>query len=401
MESIGLGMNLTGNCSERGSVLPSDVASSALKFTVGKLDGIQRLLWLYAVFALVGNLLVVAWRCTRPKEEKYSGISLLVLSLAVADFVYGIRLLLYNVALYETSDWCQTESVTTVCRVALLLALPSNIGMWTLTITIAVFWFRGVVGFGCSPAETKRSTVVGVLVFDAVVTASLSIFIGILDDVTVDWKGSRVVDWTQCSPGADLVRLDTLGESHSRLFSAVYFGTGLVGILFAASLYFIFFVRLCCRRCQNRRRNQRGSNEEVSVFARGLGARLAVIIFLQIFAYSDAPWRVIKNDFLLGSSVNGTLVNVSNQFYYRITLMGTILSPLYAPLHPVLYTILTKPFLNCVFGWCIVQVMACFFKVKSLMGGRPNPEYRRLKRHYGRPCSESSDRPTELSSLWE
>ncbi|XP_065829046.1 uncharacterized protein [Oscarella lobularis] len=383
-------MNITANCVESVSILPKNVASSVLKFTVGKMGVVQTLLWFYAVFAIVGNLLVIAWRCTRSKEERYSAISILVLSLAVADFVYGVRLLLYDVALYMTSNWCQTDAVLRLCHAALLLAVPSNFAMWFLTVTIAVLWFRSVVGFGCSPVNTSRSTVVGVLVFEGLTVAALSVFIDISDYVFIDWNGFRFVDWTQCGPGADTYRLSALGKRKSEIITVVYVSTGLAIIVFVATLYAIFFFRLFCQRLRRRRQGFQRTSRGNSVFVGGLGTRLTIIVFLEIFTLSDSPWRVFQC--LTDSSVNETL-NESEQ--KSVTLVGAVVSPLYAPLHPLLYTIMTRPFLSCLYKGCLGPLMTFFSKAKSRVLGTPIEDHSRPT-VVSKLFSDTSERRTTL-----
>lgn len=51
-------------------------------------------LWILLTVGLIGNASVILWRCTRPREQRGSVISLMIILLAVSDFLYCLHLLI-------------------------------------------------------------------------------------------------------------------------------------------------------------------------------------------------------------------------------------------------------------------------------------------------------------------
>jgi hypothetical protein len=49
-------------------------------------------LWVMIIVGLLGNLLVIVWRCTRPPPQRGSVLSIIIIILAVADLLYYIHL---------------------------------------------------------------------------------------------------------------------------------------------------------------------------------------------------------------------------------------------------------------------------------------------------------------------
>ena len=102
-------------------------------------------IWLIlATFIVVGNATVVMWRCFQGKRRKMSIPSLLVINLALGDFLLGVQMLIY---LYILRWSCSTLSkpqyvtvMTALCKLSGILEGTSVIVSGMLTATIALYY---------------------------------------------------------------------------------------------------------------------------------------------------------------------------------------------------------------------------------------------------------------------
>lgn len=106
------------------------------------------ILWILAIFSILGNTIVLVWRLCRPRAGRYSVGSLLILSLAAFYMFYGCHELLLEVSLLcPVFDNCGTvENSTSSCGLCessyWLSACSSVLATWmTLGVMIYTFTF--------------------------------------------------------------------------------------------------------------------------------------------------------------------------------------------------------------------------------------------------------------------
>ena len=102
-------------------------------------------LWILLTVGIVGNVLVVLWRCTRNRGQRTSTVSLLIVMLAIADFLYCVHLLILEV--YVVDDVFRNgtkeriykrHSASIVCTISGALSLFScSTALW-MTVNIAI-----------------------------------------------------------------------------------------------------------------------------------------------------------------------------------------------------------------------------------------------------------------------
>jgi hypothetical protein len=105
-------------------------------------------IWIIAVTGLLGNLMVLIWRCSK-KESRYSLTSAFIVSLAVADFLFSCHYLIQEGILVDTvfgSDHNNTAIHVNaadkyLCLCILFISSVSAIGsmMTAVAISLAIF----------------------------------------------------------------------------------------------------------------------------------------------------------------------------------------------------------------------------------------------------------------------
>ena len=113
------------------------------------------LLWIMIIVGLVGNFLVIMWRCTLPRPQRGSVLSIAIIILAVADFFYCVHLIMIEgyVAKDVFGGLNPTPSSATVmiviCQISGNLSLVTcSTAMW-MTLNIAIYSFQALTGRNC------------------------------------------------------------------------------------------------------------------------------------------------------------------------------------------------------------------------------------------------------------
>ena len=132
-----------------------------------------RLLWIMVIVGLIGNASVVFWRCTKPQPQRGSVLSIVIIILAVADFLYCVHLILLESYVARevfgglsftasksnasnSSNSSASNSIASnttakvICAVSGNLSLfSSSVSMWMI-LNIAVYSFQSLAGrHGC------------------------------------------------------------------------------------------------------------------------------------------------------------------------------------------------------------------------------------------------------------
>ena len=134
-------------------------------------------IWIIGLSALIGNSMVVIWRCTQRKET-HNTHSFLVLNLAISDLMMGVYMLIIAIAdlqfgekYFKGADRWRSSAV---CKIAgVLSVLSSEASVFFVTI-ISIECFIGIVfPFGKIKIRGKSSKVIVSIIW--VVATCLSI----------------------------------------------------------------------------------------------------------------------------------------------------------------------------------------------------------------------------------
>lgn len=104
--------------------------------------------WILISFGILGNLLVIVWRCTGQKRRDFHLHSLLVVSLAFSDLLYCIQVLLREAILARpifrdagTRVFPYTKLNSRLCQTATFLTYSSSNAISVTSLSIAVHAF--------------------------------------------------------------------------------------------------------------------------------------------------------------------------------------------------------------------------------------------------------------------
>ena len=110
-------------------------------------------LWIMITVGLVGNALVVLWRCTRQPSQRGSVLSTAIIILAVADFLYCVHLIMLESSVarevFGGLNLTASGLMNTICKTSGNLSLlTSSTAMW-MTLNIAIYSYQALTGRNC------------------------------------------------------------------------------------------------------------------------------------------------------------------------------------------------------------------------------------------------------------
>ena len=108
------------------------------------------LIWILVSLGLFGNVAVVLWRCSRPRDQRQSVLSMMIIALAVADFLMSFQMAVIDGFVIATRlELNKTISLGTIrdtCIVSSsLIVFTSSITMW-VTFNIAIYSRQALTG---------------------------------------------------------------------------------------------------------------------------------------------------------------------------------------------------------------------------------------------------------------
>ena len=134
---------------------------------------------------IIGNVLVVVWRLAQKRDQRSSPLSILIIMLAISDFLYCVHLILLESLMTESHLGQQRlwEQVSTryVCSTSSVLSWFSCLtAQWT-TFNIAVYSLQAMSGccsrFCCSLVRTRILVITIICQVIFVVASILSMFV--------------------------------------------------------------------------------------------------------------------------------------------------------------------------------------------------------------------------------
>ena len=64
---------------------------------------------------IIGNILVVVWRLAQKRDQRLSPLSILIIMLAVSDFLYCVHLILLESLIVDVDLYKQSRSLLITC----------------------------------------------------------------------------------------------------------------------------------------------------------------------------------------------------------------------------------------------------------------------------------------------
>ena len=296
--------------------------------------------WFVLALTLVGNSVVVIWRCTRPPPQRRSALSIIVINLAIVDFLYGVHLLLIESALVsfvfeKHSDHLDSENAVDDirCYAAYFLSCVSSIAQSVALASIAAYALLSLVTLPFQ-SVAKNAVVAGGIVIQWVLSLTLSSLSTFGAEHQVPWNMSNVTEspvnvevyyvLTQCSYSG------TLDPS---IMSVVTTELCLIGL---TTVLHVAFIIIIIRDLHLKRlRKDPGETKFLMI-------RLCVILTINIFCYG--PPLVV---YYFGKKSMASVLSLLKDEYCRtITEMTVILLSIPPALNPLIYTIATRPFMR-------------------------------------------------------
>ena len=133
-------------------------------------DPFHGVVWMLLSMGIIGNILVVVWRLAQKRGQRSSPLSVLIIMLAVSDFLYCFHLLLLESLVLDV-NLDQTKhlspiSARNMCTTSAWLSLFSCLTAQWATFNIAVYSFQAMSDFCsrcCCSLVHKRSLVITII----------------------------------------------------------------------------------------------------------------------------------------------------------------------------------------------------------------------------------------------
>ena len=328
----------------------------------------QTILWLYAVLGIVGNLLVICWRCCPSKISQMKLESVLIVSLAIGGFFFGLHRLLFQVSLNQCGG-AEDRFPITICQTAGWFLMTGGINTYFTTTIIAVDGFLSLMNFKFwTPKVRKRSVCMSVCI-----VWLLAIGCGFTYAFQF-YKGYRLVpgrgyyaDWTRCSP----ISWGLASTNHSVGRNA-YLSTFWLGNLLTLGLFL-----LCCaiavrlviilRKVNNERLSETTGKQEVRRSSPQChGTHRIAIVLVLVACVNIVSWLppLVRHFVLMKKyqSLEGYTKSEA-QFVTQWTLAGIIMQ-VHFVLDPIVYTVGSRQFCTCFCKTCR-RIAQTWSRIKS------------------------------------
>ena len=320
------------------------------------------------VMGIVGNVMVVLWRRTRPRQQRGSVLSLMIIILAAADFLYcvhlAILLIMSSVERYKGVTY-STLQMDIACFVSGNLSLLScSAAMW-MTLNIAIYSRQVLTGRNCccnccSLVGRKRCLFITVfcqLIFTVMpiiaFTIYTNVFFGVLEDpFLVDFftqcSYAQACQPETCVLNASEGIFQCMGLDETAIASAGILAS--INIVLCASCAFLYLSICMYLRRQGFRRDDHSAVHSSSVEELiTLYWRLTLIVFINVVTWlpvTVAHWYTIgvaSQQFSFNSSVN-----YGSPVFKDLTATNLILVSVGPAVNPLIYTIAGRQFIQSV-----------------------------------------------------
>ena len=355
----------------------------------------QTALWTYVVLSVLGNTLVIVWRCSRPTMNRVSVESLLIVNLAVSDLFSGLHRLLFQCSLYQ----CRTTEDSfpvRLCQAGSWFFMAGDVSTYFTTTLIAVNAFLSIMNFNFWTARMQRwsISIVILLIWMTAIGSAFAYVLLFYDGYREVAKLGYYADWARCSP---ITRgLAYSNHPNAAKFSKTLFSVGnalMVGlVILCIAIGVRLFMTLRDRRQQQRNIREQSmdsqhSNAQVAVRgAQRIGITLFIVaivnvvsLLLPVFRYifatpqRDEKYSPSRADFIANATIAGIILQMRSA------------------VDPIIYTVASRLFWDFTVSAYRKVIQACR-KLKKL---RVRPVF--LKHA---PTCDTTD-TTVTTSAWE
>jgi hypothetical protein len=164
----------------------------------------QWILWIYAILGIIGNLAVIIWRATGFRHSNEKLLSIFFVSLATADFLWAVHLLLFQIQLGQCIE---TDSLFNLdfCKAS---AVIFTIGAPSARFTLIIIALHVGLNFLCQGRKYWRQKVTTYITSLSLIASwALAIYEAISYTI-VYFEGQIYIpelqrnyaDWSECSP---------------------------------------------------------------------------------------------------------------------------------------------------------------------------------------------------------
>ncbi|XP_038052722.1 uncharacterized protein LOC119725388 [Patiria miniata] len=330
------------NCQTTEAMPPLNLCGSLMPN-----EPLRVFLWVLAFSALIGNAVVIVWRCYQGKEKGGKKThTFFVLNLAISDLIMGVYMLIIAGAdVHYGTRYSQGASVwraSPVCKIAGVFSLLSSEASVFFVTLISLDSFVSIV-FPFSRIQLRDRSAAGVVASIWVVALTLSVW-----PTVVSFDGSDVYGLSDVCIGLPLMTKPTsyvlqeagitnpLGNTHtvsipvgqgSRptwIYSiALFLGLNLLCFLVVLCCYIAIFIKV--KRTAKRVRQTVHRDREIK-----MAVKMALIVGTDF-----ACWVPV---IILGILSQTGVVNIGAEGYAWVVVL---LLPINSSLNPYIYTLIT------------------------------------------------------------
>jgi hypothetical protein len=322
----------------------------------------QVVLWLYAVLGIVGNSLVIYWRCSRLRKSSKTKLeSVLIVNLATGGLFCGLHRLLFQVSLRQCGA-AEDRFPNTICQTGGWFFMAGGITTYFTTTIIAVYSFLSLINFKFWTHRIQKCSV-----YMAICVVWLLAVGAAFTYVFLFYKGYRLVpgkgyyaDWTRCSP----ISWGLVSTNHS-VGKNMYLTTFWLGNLLTLGLFILccaITVRIFIIVRKGNKESKTTGMQEASCHERfnAYGTRRIVIVLVLVACVNVVSWLPpVFRHFVLMEKYQSLeeYTKSEAQFVTQWTLAGIIMQVQFV-LDPVVYTLSSRRFCVCIHKtcWRIAQI---------------------------------------------
>ena len=407
-------------------------------------DVFHVVVWMLLSIGIIGNILVVMWRFVQKRDQRSSPLSILIIMLAVSDFLYCVHLLLLESLVTEShpaqqQQWKQV-STRHACIASSVLSCVSCLTAQLATFNIAVYLIQAINGW-CSRCYCslvrKRVVVITVICQVVFVVASiLSVltvfhyfrlqFLFVPLEFDVSWidnaSYSRREQITEifgrcalvqsCSFGFCVKSTETVSHGNSTIVtndldgmpcavevdSSQYLGaavSSLCTLLTLSSVVLYLIVCLTVGRRASRRNLTRTSDMHKFQW------RLSVIVLINIACWIPTTALHWSGIFAVPSIAQGDPTPTASRLLDNTTAASLLLISISPVVNPLIYTFTGNNFLHSIRKFC--RRMKCDISMRRNSSNYHDDHIRGIERCTWIPCikcvhrNEENDAETSTS----
>ena len=276
--------------------------------------------WLICTALIIlGNVIVIVWRCTRRRESRNGIPSILIINLALTDLLLGIDMLLHYLFIrlsctllpLPRTDSELSRTLAVICNLVGAFQEMSMTLSGMITATIAFYYTAATFGL-CCHCHCSRKIIVIFLAMEWIVAITVGVLVRFpFSDFIGRSFQNQVLSPLWCTMAYDFLLPFSVKHVVSKisLFLCWIISVVILILLVFAALAYICILAKFCRAP--------ASSQAVTV--KGLGIRLIIIAFLTLVCWSAfALLMIINNDTAYTALVVLSVGAISNPLVFTI-----------------------------------------------------------------------------------